>query len=418
VLATAPAPQMVWTSSEVFHGVGASEALRISHVGPCLLRGGAEFWLAGLARFLNPRRARVVRCVVTTPEKIDPEVAAELAGIPVEVGGAESVRRAVAESDVLLSWGTPQLGRWLADCRPKLGVFVAHGEGDWTRDILRACHPVVDHVVAVSDRVRQKVCAGVDIPSTTILNGIDAGRLAASRSRDDVRAELGFGPDDFVLGFVGRFAQEKRVHVVLDALADLPKQFKALLVGWGPLRSSLLDMANERVPGRYAFLKATNYLGDFYQAMDATCLISQEEGFALVMLEAMMSGRPLIATPVGAVPEVVIDRVNGIIIDGTAESLREAAELLQRHPDWARGLAAEGRSFAVENGHARQMAARYEALLHRLWRAKHAPEPEPEMPSSRVNGNGHAARSWPARNGSNGHAVNGSAAGKVHSLGR
>jgi glycosyltransferase involved in cell wall biosynthesis len=363
--------------------LGQASALRVVHVGPCLMRGGAEFWLAALARFLDPRVVRIVRCIVTLADQIDPEVAAELGGIPIEVGGAEAVRRAVAEADVLLSWGTPQLGRWLADCRPRLSVFVAHGEGAWTRDIFAACRPVVDHVVAVSERVREKVCDG--LPCTTILNGIDSSRLAVTRSRREVRETLGFAPDDFILGFVGRFAQEKRVHVILDALAGLPAHFKALLVGSGPLRSSLLEMANERLPGRYAFVKAARYLGDYYQAMDSTCLISHEEGFALVMLEAMMCGRPLIATPVGAVPEVVVDRVNGLIIPGTAESLRQAAQLLERHPDWARGLAAEGRSFAIENGHARQMAARYEALLHRLWAERQGTAPFP--PSQH---NGHA----------------------------
>jgi glycosyltransferase involved in cell wall biosynthesis len=419
-LASGPVPRLEWTGNGspalalATTAPGTSEALRIAHVGPCLLRGGAEYWLAGLARFLNPRRARIERCIVTMPDRIDPDVAAEMPGIPIETGGAEVVRRAVAECDILLCWGTPQLGRWLADCRPRLGVFVAHGEGDWTREILESCHGVIDHVVAVSERVRARVCEGV--PCTTILNGIDSGRLAATRSRREVRSALGFGPEDFVLGFVGRFAQEKRVHVILDAIAGLPPRYKALLVGWGPLRSSLLDMANEHIPGRYAFVKATHYLGDYYQAMDATCLISQEEGFALVMLEAMMCGRPMIATPVGAVPEVVIDRVNGLIVPGTAESIRNAAELLHDHPDWARGLAAEARTFAVENGHARQMAARYEMLLHRLWRARQA---EPAAADSHpTNGNGNGHTNGNGNGNGNGHSLrlSESEADTVHSL--
>lgn len=405
-----PGPRVEWigTGPAWPSGMVPGHVLRIAHVGPCLMRGGAEFWLAGLARFLNPRRARLVRCVVTTPDQVDPDVVSELGGIPIEVGGAEAVHRAVSEADVLLCWGTPQLGRWLDGCRPDLTVFVAHGEGKWTRNILEACRPVVDHVVAVSERVREKVCDGTDVACTTILNGIDTGRLAATRSRRAVRAALGFAPGDFVLGFVGRFAHEKRVHVVLDAIAGLPAPYKALLVGWGPLRAALMDRANELIPGRYAFVKATRYLGDYYQAMDATCLISQEEGFALVMLEAMMCGRPLIATPVGAVPEVVADRINGVIITGTAESLRRAAELIQGHPDWARGLAAEGHNFAVEHGHASQMAVRYENLLHRLWSDKHA---APHDDHDRVPpANGHPI----GLNGTNGRGFSASVSGRAN----
>jgi hypothetical protein len=130
------------------------------------------------------------------------------------------------------------------------------------------------------------------------------------------------------------------------------------------------------------------------------------------MLEAMMCGRPLIATPVGAVPEVVVDRVNGIIVPGTVESIRSAAELLHDHPDWARGLAAEARRFAVENGHARQMAARYEMLLHRLWRAKQA--------DGTNHGNGHVNGHGNGNGHGNvdGHAmpISASEADRVHSL--
>src|SRR5262249_19516626 len=150
----------------------------------------------------------------------------------------------------------------------------------------------------------------------------------------------------FVLGFVGRFSAEKRPQVILEAVAGLPPNFKALLVGWGSLRPALMEQANRLIPGRYAFATASRYLGDYYQAMDAFCLLGTEEGFSLAMLEAMMSGRPVIATPVGAVPEVIVDRVNGLVVSGAPETLRAAAERLHRHPSWALGLAAEGRALA------------------------------------------------------------------------
>src|SRR5207253_3664754 len=116
-----------------------------------LLRAGVENWLKGLIRFLGPRRVRVVKCIATTPEHFDPVVGAEL-GVEAEAGGRDRVRQTAADCDVLLYWGPYDLGAWLADCRPPVGVFVAHGEGDWTRLILDGCAPVTDHVVAVSRR--------------------------------------------------------------------------------------------------------------------------------------------------------------------------------------------------------------------------------------------------------------------------
>jgi glycosyltransferase involved in cell wall biosynthesis len=129
------------------------------------------------------------------------------------------------------------------------------------------------------------------------------------------------------------------------------------------------------IPGRYAFVRGTNDVGDYYGAMDAMCLPSEEEGFGLVVLEAMFCERPVIATAVGCVPELVRDRVNGLVVDGSADSIAAVARLLHRHPAWARGLSAEGRATAEERGHARTMAAAYENLFLRLWREKFGRDP-------------------------------------------
>jgi glycosyltransferase involved in cell wall biosynthesis len=346
-----------------------AEPLRVVHVGPCIGPGGSDIWLLGLIRFFDPKRVRVVRCVVTHPELVNADFARAMP-VPVEVGQAEAVRRAARDCDVLLFWAhDDDLGQWLDGCRPPLCVFIAHGEGEWTRLTLRANADWVDHTVAVSRRVRERVCDG--FPATTILNGVDSARLGQSRSREEVRASLGFGAEDFVVGYLGRLSPEKRPEALIEAVALLPPRFKALLVGYGARRPSLLELANGRIPGRYAFAQATDYLGEYYRAMDAFCLPSAEEGFGLVLLEAMMCGLPVIASPVGCVPEVIEDRVNGLVVDGSPAAIAAAATLLQRHPEWARGLAAEGRAFADRHGHARRMARQYEDLLERLWAEKH-----------------------------------------------
>lgn len=350
-------------------GEGADKALRVIHVGPSMVRAGIEQWLKGLSGSMDPGRVKLVRCIATQPGYLDPAVAAEL-GVPVTEGREEEVRQAARECDILLCWGPTELGGWLADGRPKLCVFVAHGEAGWTRRMLEGCRPVVDHVVAVSRRVVQGACEG--FPTTVIPNGVDTAHLARTSSRSETRRRLGFGPDDFVLGYVGRFSPEKRAHVLIEAVAKLPHRFKALLVGWGPLKGELLETANRLIPGRFAFETANGPVGDYYQAMDALTLVSEEEGFGLVVLEAMLCGRPVIAREVGCVPDLIQDRVSGLIVPGTPNSVRDAAMLLHDHPAWARGLAEEGRALADERGHARAMARRYEDLLLRLWAEKTA----------------------------------------------
>lgn len=359
--------QFAWASGQTrapdWQGPNGRRPLRVVHVGPCLMRGGAEQWLVELLRFLDPKRVQVLRSVAILSDGVDPTFAADVV-VPIENGGAESVRRAARECDVLLAWGVP-LDDLLDGVRPPLCVFVAHGDGPYTRELVGRSRRHADHFVAVSHRVRELACDG--LPTTVIYNGIDTARLARTRPREEVRRALGFDPDDFVLGYLGRLSGEKRPGAVIEAVAGLPPNFKALLVGWGPLLGPLMDLANRLIPGRYAFLTATEYLGDYYQAMDAFCLLGSEEGFSLAMLEAMMSERPLIVTPVGAVPEVVVDRVNGLVVEPDAEAVRRAAGLLHEHPHWARGLAAEAKAFADLNGHAVRMARDYEDLLTGLW---------------------------------------------------
>jgi glycosyltransferase involved in cell wall biosynthesis len=339
-----------------------SRPLRVVAVTPCLARGGAEQWLAFLTRFLNPQRARIVRTIVTNPNFVDPQFVPEIRS-PVEIGQETAIRAAAQDCDVLLSWGI-ELGEWLNGCRPRASVYVAHGEGDWTKALVEKSAPYFDRLVAVSHRVRTQVCNGY--PATVIRNGVDSSRLGLTQPVTMVRQALGFGSDDFVLGYVGRFSGEKRIDLIIDAVEELPANFKAMFVGWGPGRKELMDRANARIPGRYTFVKAANYLGDYYRAMDAMCLVSSEEGFSLAMLEAMMCQRPLIATAVGAVPEVIEDRINGLIVSGTPESIRDAAQRLHAHPIWARAVAREGCLYAEQHGHALRMAREYEDLFETL----------------------------------------------------
>ncbi len=338
-----------------------SRPLRVICVGPSFQIGGVEQHTVSLAKFLDPRRVTLVKSLVTNSENYHQ---ASAVGLPFPVAPCTpaELEQAAGECDVLLMWGEGFNGR-LGKHRP-IGVYLAHGESPWTRLGLEGCSTVVDHVIAVSSRVKQRVCQG--FPTTTILNGIDASRLGKTRSRDAMRQKFGFGPDDFILGSIGRFTREKQMHLLIEAVAQLPRPFKLLLVGYGPRRTELLDLANERIPGRYAFATADNYLGDYYGAMDAFGLVSSHEGFGLVIAEAMLCERPVIATNVGCVPEVIRDRISGVVVDPCADSIACAVRTLQQHPQWAKGIAAEGHTFADAQLHASRMARDYEDLLWRL----------------------------------------------------
>lgn len=350
-------------------GVVAPRPLRVVHVGMQVINAGIDNWLNGLVKYSDPSRLRFVRCVVTS-EEIDRAIVAKR-GLPVVVGGRDVVRQAVDDCDILMMAGPPQLGDWLKDKLPRLGIFVAHSVCNWTETFLNTCRPALDHVVAVSREVQEVMCA--DVPSTVIRNGVDPGHLVQTRSRDDVRESLGCQPGDFLLGYVGRFSVEKRPEAVIHALSRLPSRFRLLMVGWGN-KDEIVDLANRLIPGRFAVIHANDDLGDYYSAMDAFCLPSEFEGFGLVLLEAMLCSCPVITTPVGVAPEIIVNRVNGTVVDGSPESIASAARLVDQHPVWARAIAAEGRRHAEQFGLASRMAREYADLFERLWIEKFGKE--------------------------------------------
>lgn len=340
-----------------------AQPLRVIHVGQFLFRAGIESWLKSLLRFVDKRQLQFQRCVVTSNVN-DVRVMREFE-VPIEVGARESVRRAANDCDVLLVSGPADVADWLGDIRPKLCVFVAHGDGPWTQQIYARSSGVFDHVIAVSQGVQNAVCQ--EIPSTVIYNGTDAAHISRSQPRHEIRRRHGFGDDDFVVGSVLRFSPEKRPEKLIEAVSRLPERFKLLLVGWGPLRQRLLDMANAIAPGRCAVVRADSHLGDYYQAMDGFCLASQSEGFGLATLEALLCGLPVISTRTGFVPELLLDRVHCVHSEGDAAALASAIQMIADHPDWAAGLAREGRRRAETFGFASRMCREYEQLLHRLW---------------------------------------------------
>lgn len=336
-----------------------------------MFRGGAEQQLIDLARFLDPKRAQITECLVTEGNAIDLEVAKDLP-CPVKAANCEGITRAMQTADVVLHWGL-EMDHFvdLKEPRRATSYYIAHGDSPWTAELLRRSAQTTDIAVAVSQRVYDRCCQG--FPATVILNGVDTCRLATTRHREAVRSELGFTPDDFIVGYVGRFSPEKRPDMMIEALSRLPRRFKALFVGWGPMQAELLEKCNRHIPNRYAIRFADRYLGDYYQSFDAFALMSTMEGFALVFLEAMFNGVPVVATPVGAVPEVITSLVNGIIADPSGCDLADHLLRLATNPEWARGIAANGRRYALEHGHALRMAQEYMDLFERHVRLARGP---------------------------------------------
>lgn len=341
----------------------AERPLTLAHVGPCFREGGVEQHAISLARYFNPQVIKFEKILIVGPEGISKK-SASMCPVPVESCSLRGLQQAAQQYDVLMFWGG-NFTDGLKDAKA-LRVCMAHGESWWTRQVLEENSTVIDHVIAVSERARQKVCDG--FATSVVLNGVDGTHLAQTQSRREVRDRLGFGPKDFVVGNVSRISSEKRLPLLVEAMAKLPRQFKLLIVGNGPKRAEFVDFANSTIPGRFAVVSSTEYLGDYYQAMDCFAFTSRHEGFGLVIAEAMFCGVPVISTDVGCVSELIQDRVNGIVVADNPQQIASSIRLVQSNPQWARGLAMQGQVLARTKLQAAQMTRGYERVLTSVWR--------------------------------------------------
>ena len=178
-----------------------------------------------------------------------------------------------------------------------------------------------DRIIAVSRRMADTLKTSGYKPAsvTYIHNGVALSQLRPTRSREEVRRELGITPRTILIGTAGRLSPVKAHDCLLRAAKLILREerhAKFLIVGDGPLRGELIALAEQLgVRHECLFPGARADVYDLIAAMDVFVLPSLAEGIPMALLEAMALGRPVVATAVGGVPEIVTHRSNGLLID-------------------------------------------------------------------------------------------------------
>jgi len=179
-----------------------------------------------------------------------------------------------------------------------------------------------------------------------------------SAGRERMRALLGIAPQRFVVGWIGRMTGVKRTDDILLALRGLRDRGVdacLLMVGDGPDRDQTERRAKELgVVRECFFLGYQDDVTGFLAAFDAFVLPSGNEGTPVSAIEALGAGRPVVATRVGGVPDVVRDGVDGYLVEaGDVAGLAEALARLAADPELRDRMGAAGRErvlprYAVE----------------------------------------------------------------------
>jgi len=175
-----------------------------------------------------------------------------------------------------------------------------------------------DHVVSVSPALAETMrrLRG-DRPVSLVLNAVDATMLQGEGRATEIRRHClsGIG-DGVLLGSFGRLSPEKGHRYLLEAMARLKGLPVALvIVGDGQERASLETLAAAlEIEDRVHFAGQRQNMRDYYEAIDLFVLPSLSEGLPFVALEAMALERPVVASRVGALPEVIDEGVNGWLV--------------------------------------------------------------------------------------------------------
>jgi glycosyltransferase involved in cell wall biosynthesis len=345
--------------------------IRVLQLITSLDRGGAENHLLALLTHADRDAFDIETAVLRGEGELVPIF--REAGIPVHLLKARSrfdpfaLRRLVAllrageydivhshlfRADIFGSLAVAQLGE-----RAPLLVSTRHNDDRFfLNPFVGIVHYMIssrqDLIIAISDHIaRFTVSRGVRHPARVrrVYHGIEP-TLTRALEQDGlrIRAELGIPEDDFLVGNVGRLAPQKgQRHLIaaMPLLLERVPRAHAVIAGSGDLEDYLRDLALEvGVADRVHVLGPRRDVPALMHAIDVFAMPSIWEGFGLVLLEAMAAGRPIVASRVATIPEVVVDGETGLLVPpGDPVVLAEALGTLAKDRSQALRLGEGGR---------------------------------------------------------------------------
>jgi glycosyltransferase involved in cell wall biosynthesis len=348
--------------------------VKVLHVIPRLSVGGVENQLSLVLRHYDGSSLSPLVCCLDGEDEIGREI--EAAGTPViylnKLGHrfdwtiVRDIRRVIGQNGVTIvrthQYHANLYGR-LAARLARVPCIVASVHNVYTIDrklhrriLNRFLARFTDRVIAVSLAVKEDIVRYDALPPdkvSVIYNGIDRARFSA-KDTGRARYALGIAPNIPVLGTIGRLTPQKGQRYLLDAVAELRKRHDRILlliVGDGPLREDLerqvgaLDIGDHVV-----FLGIRRDVPELLAAMDIFVLPSLWEGLGNSLIEAMAAGKPIIATDIPPIKEVVTSEGVGVLVPPKDEAtLVSAIDSLLRDRAHADRLGAAARELVCSS---------------------------------------------------------------------
>lgn len=283
-------------------------------------------------------RAHIDVCVLDEMDdaKAIEAVAAHLAAVKADVVHNHMYRAEVVGTQA--AWAVAKAGKR----RPYI-VGTVHSSrirSDEDRELLRQLTPKMDHLIAVSSAIERKLDdeGRTGAPISLIYNGVDLTRYSEPDICGTLHSEYPIPPDSPIVGVVARLEPEKGHPTLLDAwpavIEAVPKAH-LLIVGEGSQREALeAQVAALGIGTSVTFTGRRDDVPAVTAALDVAVLPSYREAQGLSILEAMALSRPVVASAVGGIPEMIEHGRTGLLVPPREPVALAAAivRLLTDHP--------------------------------------------------------------------------------------
>ena len=232
-------------------------------------------------------------------------------------------------------------------------------------------------IVVVSDSVGKMLMARDKVPCSRIVriySGIEFSNYNLNIDKDRKRKELGLKSDDTIIGTIGRLRPEKGHEYLIKTMAEVLRKFpeaRLLIVGDGPEENKLKCLIDKMgIKDNVVFTGYRNDVPEILAILDLFILPSIEEGLPLAVLEAMASGRGIVATRIGGTEELIEDGVTGVLVPPKdVNALVKAIYGLLKERDKINRLGMMAKEVVKKNFSSNNMLTNYERLYEEIYKS-------------------------------------------------
>lgn len=205
--------------------------------------------------------------------------------------------------------------------------------------IEKFCSKYCDVIINISD-FEQKLALDYKIAPqnkmTTIYNGIDITKYEHKFDNRTILKEIGIPENSYIVGMVGRLTKQKSPETFIKIAEILSKKIDNcyfILVGDGDLRSEIEDLISlKKLNDKIKITGWTNEANKYVSIFDVGILTSKWEGFGLVLAEYMAAKKPVVASNVGGIPEIIRNGYNGFLVT-SGDYIEFSKKILQIYND-------------------------------------------------------------------------------------